>query len=207
VIKKDGSSMDLFVNGTKVDATLENEKTIGDILRSFELTCEQNDAAVIGIRVDDAKVDADSFDAYAVKPLEENTKFEFDVVTRQAVTEAFKHLSSLFSSLAERMELIPVDLQSGKGKAASESITQLADGIELFCHTAALSSLFPETYESILIDSKPFAEFFADFTPVLSQFEEALQSNDTVLVGDLSEYEICPRLKAVSKALEAFHDI
>lgn len=199
--------MDLFVNGTKVDATLENEKTIGDVLRSFELACEQDDAAVIGIKVDDEKVDADSFDSYAVRPLTENTKFEFDVITRQAVGEAFKRLSTLFNTLAERMEQVPVELQSGKGKAAGESITQLADNIELFCHTAALSSLFPETYKSVLIDSKPFADFFADFTPVLSQFEEALQANDTVLVGDLSEYEICPRLKAVSKALEAFHDI
>jgi len=44
--------MDLFVNGAKIDVTLEDEKTIGDVLRSFEATCEENDAAVIGIRAD-----------------------------------------------------------------------------------------------------------------------------------------------------------
>jgi hypothetical protein len=196
--------MDLFVNGSKIDASLEDEKTIGDVLRSFELNCEETDAAVIGIKVNGENISADSFDSYAEKALESNTVFEFDVVTRQAVGESFKKLSSLFNTLAERMEKIPVELQNGKGRDACASITQLADDIDLFCHTAALSSLFPETYKSIRIDEKPFAAFFADFTPVLSQFEEALQSNDTVLVGDLSEYEICPRLKAVSKALEAF---
>jgi hypothetical protein len=199
--------MDLFINGTKTEITLENEKTVGDVLRSFELICEQNDAAVIGIKVDDKKVDADSFDSYTEKSLAENTKFEFDVVTKQSVKEAFKRLSELFNTLSKRMEQVPVDLQSGNGKNACRSITQLADDIGLFCHTAALSSLFPETYKSILIDSKPFAVFFSDFSPVLSQFEKALQTNDTVLVGDLSEYEICPRLKAVSKALEVFNDI
>jgi hypothetical protein len=196
--------MDLFVNGTKVDVTLENEKTIGDVLRSFEMNCEQDNAAVIGINVDEKKVDADSFDSYAEKPLTENTKIEFSVITKEAVGESFKRLSTLFNTLAERMEQIPIDLQSGRGKEVSESITQLADNIELFCHTAALSSLFPETYKSILINNKPFSDFFADFTPILSQFEEALLSNDTVLVGDLSEYEICPRLKTISKVLEEF---
>ena len=44
--------MDLFVNGAKIDVTLEGERTIGDVLRSFEATCEENDAAVIGIYID-----------------------------------------------------------------------------------------------------------------------------------------------------------
>ena len=34
-------------------------------------------------------------------------------------------------------------------------------------------------------------------------FEDALQNNDTVMLGDLSEYEICPRLKEISKALQS----
>ncbi|MBQ9494981.1 MAG: hypothetical protein IJR50_05000 [Treponema sp.] len=196
--------MDLYVNGAQVDATLEGEKTIGDVLRSFELTCEDNSAAVIGIRVDGKKIDADSFDAVAQQPLEKSTKIEFDVVTKQSIAESFKKLSALFTTLSERMAQIPVDLQNGKGKDAVSAIQLLADDIDLFCHTAALASLFPETYTSLLIDGKPFAEFFADFTPVLQEFENALQSNDTVLVGDLSEYEICPRLKLVAKALELF---
>ena len=36
----------------------------------------------------------------------------------------------------------------------------------------------------------------------LSDFEDALQNNDTVMLGDLSEYEICPRLKEISKSLQ-----
>ena len=35
-----------------------------------------------------------------------------------------------------------------------------------------------------------------------NDFEDALQNNDTVMLGDLSEYEICPRLKEISKALQ-----
>ena len=48
-----------------------------------------------------------------------------------------------------------------------------------------------------------FKDFFAEFSPILEDFEDALQNNDTVMLGDLSEYEICPRLKDISKALKA----
>ena len=33
-------------------------------------------------------------------------------------------------------------------------------------------------------------------------FEQALQNNDSVMIGDLSEYEICPRLSAISNTLK-----
>ena len=35
----------------------------------------------------------------------------------------------------------------------------------------------------------------------ISVLEEALQNNDTVMIGDLAEYEICPRLLQISNFL------
>jgi len=94
--------------------------------------------------------------------------------------------------------------ETGTGKTFAY-LLPLADNIEVFCRTASLASLFPDTYSAIVVDGKQVSDFFADLTPVLSEFEEALKANDTVLVGDLAEYEICPRLKLASKALEVFH--
>lgn len=194
--------MDFFVNDEKIDVTLENEQTIGDVLKSFEMTCEQNDAAVIGICVDNEKITAESFDAVSLKPLAADTKFEFTMITKQAVFDSFKKLAVLFTELAARMETIPVELQTGRDQQANAAIKNLADSIEEFCHIAALASLF-EGYTNIAVDGKPFNEFFADFSPVLSDFEQALKSNDTVSIGDLAEYEICPRLLAIAKTLES----
>ena len=50
-----------YINGDKVEVQLENEKTVGDVLHSFELTCEENNAAVIGITVDGKAITAESF--------------------------------------------------------------------------------------------------------------------------------------------------
>ena len=101
------------------------------------------------------------------------------------------------------MEGVPVALQSGKNAEVSESIKRLADSIEQFCHVATLASLFPETFSTSSLNGISFKDFFAEFSPILKDFEDALQNNDTVMLGDLSEYEICPRLKEISKALQS----
>lgn len=191
-----------YINGDKVEVQLENEKTVGDVLHSFELTCEENNAAVIGITVDGKAITAESFDEESQKELGKDTKFEFSVVTIQSIKDAFAQLSILFDSLSERMEEVPLDLQAGKNSDVSQSIKELADSIDQFCHVAALASLFPQTFKNTTIDNMNFKDFFSDFSPILLDFEQALQNNDTVLIGDLSEYEICPRLRSISEALK-----
>ena len=193
----------IYINGEQIEATLDSEQTIGDVLNSFEQTCEKNEAAVIGISIDGKQITAESFDDEAKKPLSENTKFDFTVVTKDAIKESFANLSTLFASLSEKMAQVPVEFQNGKTSTVSNSIKDLADSIDQFCHVATLASLFPETFNSTTIDGQNFNEFFADFSPILVDFEDALKNNDTVLIGDLSEYEICPRLEAISKALKA----
>ena len=50
--------MDLYINGEKADISLENEKTIGDVFKSFEIICEEHNAAVIAISVDGKEIDS-----------------------------------------------------------------------------------------------------------------------------------------------------
>jgi hypothetical protein len=191
-----------YINGQSVDVQLEDEQTIGDVLKSFEKTCEENNAAVIGITVDGKQITAEIFDDEASKPLGKDTKFEFSIVTINDIKESFEKLSALFNELALQMEGVPVALQSGKNLEVSESIKKLADSIDHFCHIATLASLFPETFNTESLNGINLKNFFADFSPILKDFEEALQNNDTVMLGDLSEYEICPRLKDIANALK-----
>ena len=194
--------MELYINDEKIDASLEGEKTIGDVLKSFELTCHQNEAEVIGIEINGEKITADNFDEHAKKDLDGNEKICFTVVTKSSIFEAFTKLASLFRELSVRMESVPLDLQTGRDKEAHLAIKTLADNIEEFCHVATLASLFDDFYD-IQIADLPFNKFFEDFSPILKDFEDALKSNDTVSVGDLAEYEICPRLISIAETLEA----
>lgn len=193
--------MEFYVNGEKIDVSLEDEKTVGDVLKSFEIMIEQNNAAVIGISLNGEKISAETFDEHTKQPLKEDDTFEFTIVTHQMIFDSFKRLASLFKELAIQMEHIPVDLQTGRDKEVSTAIKNLADNIEEFCHIAALASIFDD-YSEIKIQGMFFKDFFKDFSKILNDFEQALKIHDTVTVGDLAEYEICPRLIEIAKALE-----
>lgn len=193
--------IEFYINGQNVDVKIEDEETVGDVLNSLEQICEENEAAVIGISVNGVKITAESFDQEAKKELTNNDKFEFTIITKNDIKQSFIKLSELFAELSSKMEEVPSLLQNGKKLEVSESIKKVADSIDQFSHTAALASLYPETFSNNTIDNMSINDFFADFSSVLKDFEEALQNNDTVMIGDLSEYEICPRLKAISEAL------
>ncbi len=193
--------IDFFINNEKIDVQLESEKTIGDVLTSFEQTCEENEAAVIGIFVNGRQITSETFDEESEKSLDQVKRFDFSIITKDAIANSFVELASLFNELSLKMQEIPLELQKGNNKEASASIKKLADSVDQFCHIAALASLFPETFTPEKLGNLNIKDFLEDFSPILKDFEEALKNNDTVMVGDLSEYEICPRLQTISKAL------
>lgn len=192
----------IYMNESPIDVKLEEEQTIGDVLKSFEQTCEENQATVIGITINNEQITADKFDEISSKPLTDDLCFNFTVVSVSMIKNAFLQLSDLFNTLSDKMAQVPVDLQSGKNNEVSIAIKEVADSIDELCHFASLATLFPETFKEAMIEGHSFKDFFTDFSPILLDFEQAMQNNDTVLIGDLSEYEICPRLKAISDALK-----
>ncbi len=194
--------MELFVNGNKLDITLENEKTIGEVLKSFEEECEKNNATTIQIILNGKNIDADHFDEACSKPISDETKIELTVVYQEEIKNALKSEEESCNSLSEKLLELSAQLQTGKDKEASLLISSLADLIDRFCRTATLSSLFPEFYNKILIDGKNLNDFFADFSPILNDFEQAIASKDVVLMGDLAEYEISPRLLMIANMVK-----
>lgn len=194
--------MEFYVNGEKIDITLENEKTVGDVLKSFEEEFAKNNATTVKIIVDGKEIDASKFDEECKKPLEENTKLELSVVSQAEILDSFKELAKKCPKISEEMLSIPEKLQSGKDREVSSLITKLADFIDSFCHTVSLSALFPDSFKNIQIDGKTVKDFFTDFTQILSDFEQAISSKDTVSIGDLAEYEISPRLTAITESIK-----
>lgn len=193
--------MDFLVNGQKLDITLQDEKTIGDVLKQFEISCEQNKLATIGISLNDKIVTAEEFDEISKHPIEENTKLDVSVISEQAVAESFKQSAAEMKEVVELLKNIPVEMQSGKDAQAKKTIIKLSDVMNAFCSTVTWSSLFPEAFGNIKIEDKTLSDFLAEMSPILKDFSEALENSDSVLLGDLSEYEICPRLESLSDAL------
>jgi len=194
--------MNFYINGELIDVTLENEKTIGDVLRSFEKTCEDNKLATVAIKIDGKNITAETFDSYINLPLENNTKFEMTVISENDVASSLSSLTEPFSDIIKEIKDVPMLLQKGEDASAHKTITALADIIDQFCHAATYSALFPEKFDILRIDGKTLGEFFEDFSKILGDFKDALENKDTITIGDLAEYEICPRISAIVEALE-----
>lgn len=194
--------MEFYLNGERLDITLEGEKTVGDVLRSFEKTAQENHCATIAIQIDGKKIDAEEFDKAAEQELRDDTRIELTAVSQDSVAKAFKNSSAEISETVELLLELPALLQSGSNSKAKDSITRLADAVDNFCHVTALSSLFPEKFGKISVEGKSLSDFFAELMPIFNDLNGAMESGDTVLLGDLAEYEISPRLKALAAAVK-----
>lgn len=194
--------MKLKVNGEDVDITLDNEKTVGDFLKSFESEADKNQATTTKIKLNGKTIQADDIDSILDIELTEDTVIELDVVSKPTVIESFHNCASNFEEIDSKLPEISVLLQSGKDREASDIINSLAVAMSDFVHVARMSALFPELYQQISIEGNNLQAFFEEFSPILKDFEQAMESKDSVTVGDLSEYEISPRLKNVIQALQ-----
>ncbi len=194
--------MELYINETNIDVTLEDEKTIGDVLREIEINNAQNNATTVAIKLNGDEVNADNYDEIAIKPIENDTKIEIRVISQNEIETALKLKAKDCDKLTSDLANISVELQNGNLKAANSVIINLADFIDDLCHLTTLTALFPERFTSITIDNKSVSEFFKDLSSILSDFKDAIEQQDSVTIGDLSEYEISPRLQAISKAIK-----
>ena len=195
--------MEFYVNGEKIDITLENEKTVSDVLKSFEEEAAKNDATTIGIKINGESVPAGDFEKVVGQELKNDTKIELNVLSKGNLLDRLATSKARFDELSTKMSDVPVALQSGKDKEANTMIAVLADAIDEFCHTATLCALVPELYNALVIDGKSITEFFEEFAPIVADFEQSLESKDTVTSGDLCEYEIAPRLTSIAASIGA----
>lgn len=193
--------MQLKVNGENVDITLEGEKTVGEILKSFEAEASKNEATTTNIILNGKEVAADEFEKILGEPILDDTSIDLTVVSKTALVRNFKESGKKLEEIQAELGNVSTLLQSGKDAQVGKIITDLADEISNFLHIARLSSLFPEFYNSLEAGGKDIGQFLEDFMPFLKDFEEALGSKDTVTVGDIAEYEISPRLQQMAEAV------
>ncbi|MGL4981668.1 MAG: hypothetical protein ACRC4W_02205 [Treponemataceae bacterium] len=194
--------MKTFLDQQELDITIQNEKTVGDILRGIERELEKNNATLIEIKIDNTIIKPDEFDAYFEKELNSVDTLNLVSVSSSEIIDFIKQISHNYESLCAKLEAIPVLLQTAQEVVVMETITELADSLQLFFRALHLSALFPEKFEQITIDKKSLTDFLNDFSVILQEYLQAFESKDTVLVGDLSEYEIVPRLQAVMEMVK-----
>ncbi|MDR3019347.1 MAG: hypothetical protein LBU66_00410 [Treponema sp.] len=112
------------------------------------------------------------------------------------VREPYSELSNLKPLIDEtcaRLTDLPLDIQTGKDEKAARTIqffSGVSEKIIRIYRQLDAQGLLNEKLDG----EKPFKIIYDDFVNSVNDLLEAYQKNDTVLVGDLCEYELAPKL-------------
>jgi len=195
--------MDIFINGSKVDYTTESEKNVGEILGSVEQECEKEGMTITGIAVDGAEIPPDRLDALFARTIDSVRKIDLVTINGEDILGMLRDLGKRFGDRVGPLRDIPVQLQTGKDLAVMETINGFSGDLQSLYKVLPLIPITGLSPEGPEIDGVSLAAFPSELTPLLSELLGALKAKDTVLVGDLSEYELAPRIERLSAALAA----
>lgn len=116
---------------------------------------------------------------------------------REPVRELALTLGQLAATRDALIE-VPVQLQTGKERAAMQTVISLT---EFLSRLVRLVPLVEARVDDPPIDIAGTRRFAEELVPHLAELREAFEIQDTVLLGDLLEYEIAPRLEELDRLL------
>jgi hypothetical protein len=111
-------------------------------------------------------------------------------------------ISALVESTAQRLEDLPLDIQTGKDGRAAETVQLFSTVTEKLFRILSLLKLEGFIADTLVIDAMPLSAFIGDFSAALKELLAAYEARDAVLVGDLAEYELAPRLRTFYSAIK-----
>jgi len=110
--------------------------------------------------------------------------------TKQAVAE-----------VCSRLEQLPLDLQTGKDAEAARTVSVFSGIAEKVFRIYNVLKMEGFSVEEITVADMPIKIYMNEFGDALGEMLTAYKQRDTVLVGDLAEYEMAPRLRGLYAAI------
>ena len=123
-----------------------------------------------------------------------HARVSFRLQELQDPKAALKTLSGALAVCIEDVSEISILLQTGRDRKAMDTIVRFSELSQSLVRLVA--SIFPEN------NNKDLESFYHELNGVLSELLEAFDAKDSVLIGDLMEYEIAPRLERLRSILQ-----
>jgi hypothetical protein len=113
-------------------------------------------------------------------------------------------IGPLVAEICTRLEELPLDIQTGKDARAAETVNSFSGVAEKVFRVFKVlhSTGFP--VQEIVVETLPVSAYIEEFDTALRELLAAYEQHDTILVGDLAEYEMAPRLRGLHKAVLDF---
>ena len=150
---------------------------------------EQLRAACTGTRSGDSRMMAENLSAF----------FDDRLGELRDPGNAMLGAARVFDAIKDDLSEVPIRLQTGKENEAMKTMVLV---VELINKTVRIMPEYTRStvargQESLLaIQGTPMADFYGELNGVLRELASAFENKDGVLIGDLAEYEIRPRLES-----------
>ena len=117
-------------------------------------------------------------------------------------TEEIFVCGPMVQDIAKRMEDFSLDIQTGKDQHAAETLQRFAGIGEKLFRIFFILELEGLSLDTFTIDSVTARVFIDEFNSALSELSASFENKDTVLTGDIAEYELSPRIIKFYNALK-----
>ncbi|MDR0554352.1 MAG: hypothetical protein LBG76_06100 [Treponema sp.] len=115
----------------------------------------------------------------------------------------FSALAGTIAKIIKRLEDLPLDIQTGKDGQAAETVTLFSNAAEKLFRVFMFLRSQDSAFGELSINGIPIDAFLDEFSTALKELLAAYGNKDSVLVGDLAEYELAPRLHTFYEELNA----
>jgi hypothetical protein len=115
--------------------------------------------------------------------------------------EELDRVEPVITEICGRLADLPLDIQTGKDSRAAETIQLFSGAAEKLFRIFNLLRAGGLPLEEISAGGMPVTDYIGEFGAALKELLAAYVQHDSVLVGDLAEYEMAPRLRDLYAAI------
>ncbi|MEX2442365.1 MAG: hypothetical protein WD492_02085 [Alkalispirochaeta sp.] len=194
------------------EGTLQQVSSVLDELPHISQAVQRLVPDLSGLLAESAAAAAD--DSFSDDSRERLSKRAAEVthVLRQRQRELLEPEHELRSTVAALQQIlpsfeeIPTQLQSGHEREALELVARFAELTRRLLRVLPVASAARPELANIEVEDQPFAESVAALNRLFLELENAFQNNDMVLIGDVMEYELLPKLTTLTAAITSTLD-
>ena len=188
--------MVIKMNGEELSYTLENEKTLGEVLGSIEEACCREHETIVQVAVDGKALSSQELDRLFKQSVDTDITLELSTFSGAEIRNYMKSLAQELSDYAEDFEQVPVYMQTGKDVQALELFGAFSEKLNELYRSLLLSDITKLPVD-IQIEEKSIYEYQKDITALLHDIVFSIEEKDIIQVGDLAEYELAPLVKTL----------
>jgi hypothetical protein len=112
-------------------------------------------------------------------------------------------MEPLITQVCVRLEELPLDIQTGKDARAAETVNIFSGAAEKVFRLFNVLKTEGFPVGEITVEEISVSGYISEFGAALRELLTAYEQHDTVLVGDLAEYEMAPRLRGLYTAIQS----